>query len=219
VTILNNGLILKLAQEDQNQVQNICTPVSLFAGQILCSPGHIESAKVYFLADACVALLVKNQKQNTLAVGLVGSEGAIGLGAILTGTPENMRFEVQTTGMAWAAEQADVALLLHQRPGMLWVISQYLWQLTEHVATMAASAQFNDINTRLAHWLVLSATRAQSHRLQLTQEHLAEMLGVRRVSITLSACDLKDRGLIRYQRGILEILDMAQLRQMAHHYL
>jgi CRP-like cAMP-binding protein len=99
---------------------------------------------------------------------------------------------------------------------MLWVISQYLWQLAEHVATMSASIQFDDIATRLAHWLVLSAERAQSARLSLTHEHLAHMLGVRRVSITLAAGELKDQGLIDYQRGVVNILNMAGLRERAH---
>lgn len=215
MTLLTNGLIFKLANEDQNQVQNICTQIHLVAGQILCDPGTKESAKVYFLTGACVSLLIKDQKHGTLAVGLVGSEGVIGLGAVLTTVTENMHFEVQTTGSAWVADQADIARLLHQRPGMLWVISQYLWQLAEHVAELAASAQFNDITTRVAHWLVLSAERAQTHRLIITHEHLARMLGVRRVSVTLAAGEMKERGVIRYQRGILEILDMPQLSRLA----
>ena len=89
------------------------------------------------------------------------------------------------------------------------------WQLAEHVAELAASAQFNDITTRVAHWLVLSAERAQTHRLIITHEHLARMLGVRRVSVTLAAGEMKERGVIRYQRGILEILDMPQLSRLA----
>ncbi|WP_155820502.1 Crp/Fnr family transcriptional regulator [Limnohabitans sp. Rim47] len=160
-----------------------------------------------------MALLVKNKARNTLAVGLVGSEGGIGLGSVLDSHSENLHFLVQTSGTAWMAESADFALLLHQRPGMLWGISQYLWQLTEHIAAISASVQFEDVTTRLARWLALSAERAQIQQLRLTHEHLAKMLGVRRVSITLAAGELKERGLIAYQRGVLNILDSAGLQQ------
>ncbi len=158
-------------------------------------------------------MLVKNKTNNTLAVGLVGSEGAIGFGSVLGSNSENLQFLVQTSGPAWVADSADFALLLHQRPGMLWVISQHLWQLTEHIATLSASVQFEDVTTRLARWLALSAERTQMQELRLTHEHLAQMLGVRRVSITLAAGELKERGLISYQRGVLNILDFPALQQ------
>ncbi len=213
MTLLTNGLIFQLAMEDQNRLQDICEPVTLTAGQLLCPHGPAENAKVYFLSGACVALLVENQQHQTLAMGLVGQEGVVGLGSVLHNGTENWLCRVQTGGSAWAANSQDLALLLHQRPGMLWVISQYLWQLAGDVADMAASVQFDDITTRLARWLALSAERARSMHLQLTHEHLAHMLGVRRVSITLAAVALKDHGLIRYQRGTLDILDLPGLQR------
>lgn len=214
MTLLTNGLIFQLAKEDQTRLQGICQPVELAAGQSLCPPGPPQSANVYFLTGACVALLVENPPHNSLAVGLVGKEGVIGLGSVLDSGPENWLYRVQTSGSAWVANSSELAGLLHQRPGMLWVISQYLWQLAGHVASLSASVQFDDITTRLARWLALSAERAQTTQLQLTHEHLAQMLGVRRVSITLAAGELKERGLIRYQRGILDVLDATGLRQM-----
>lgn len=215
MTLLTNGLVFQLAQEDQNRLQRICQPVALTAGQTLGLPGTAQSANIYFLTGACVALLMDNPPHSSLAVGLVGSEGVIGLGSVLNNGRANWICRVQTAGSAWTTNSHDLMQLLQQRPGMLWVISQYLWQLAGHVATMSASVQFDDITTRLSHWLVLSADRAQTTHLHLTHEHLAQMLGVRRVSITLAAGDLKDRGLIRYQRGLLDILDMPALRQMS----
>ena len=213
---MNNELIFLLAKEDQNRLQSVCEQVELRAGETLCHVSHQKTAKVYFLTGACVALLVQNPQHNTLAVGLIGSEGAVGLGNVLNTGTQNVHFRVQTSGTAWVADSADMALLLHQRPGMLWVISQHLWELTEHVASLAASVQFDDISTRLAFWLALSAERAKTLRLMLTHEHLAQMLGVRRVSITLAAGELKEKGLITYQRGTIEILNPLELRQMAY---
>lgn len=214
MTLLTNGLIFQLAKQDQTRLQGICQPVALAAGQSLCLPGPPQSAKVYFLTGACVALLMENTLRHTLAVGLIGAEGVIGLSSVLDSGSDNWLYRVQTSGSAWVANSSDLAGLLHQRPGMLWVISQYLWQLAGHVATLSVSAQFDDITTRLAHWVALSSERAQTAHLQLTHEQLAQMLGVRRVSITLAAGELKERGLIRYQRGILDVLDATGLRQM-----
>lgn len=215
MTLLTNRLIFQLAKEDQNQLQSICQPVALKAGQAWGYSSLNDSPKVYFLTGASVALLVRSPEQQTLAVGLVGQEGAIGLGGVLSSAPSHFHYRVQTGGHAWSVNSQELALLLHQRPGMLWVVSQYLWQLTEHVAAMSASIQFDAIDTRLAHWLVLSSERAQSTRLSLTHEHLAQMLGVRRVSITLAAGALKERGLIDYQRGVVNILNLAGLCEVA----
>ena len=215
MTLSTNGLIFQLAKEDQKQLQSICQPVALKAGQALGHSSLNDSPQVYFLTSASVALLVQSPEQQTLAVGLVGQEGAIGLGALLSTAPGTLHYRVQTGGHAWCANSPELALLLHQRPGMLWTVSQYLWQLAEDVATMSGSIQFDAIDTRLAHWLVLSSERAQSTRLSLTHEHLAQMLGVRRVSITLAAGALKERGLIDYQRGVVNILNLAGLCEVA----
>lgn len=215
MTILTNGLIFQLAKEDQRRVQNICQEVALTPGQTLVQSSQGGNSKVYFLTGASVALLVESPGHHTLAVGLIGPEGAIGLSSVLNPAPSHLHYRVQTSGSAWSADNQDLALLLHQRPGMLWVISQYLWQLAEHVATMSANIQFDDITTRLAHWLLLSAERAHSTQLPLTHEHLAHMLGVRRVSITLAAGELKDKGLIDYQRGVVNILNLTGLHAFA----
>lgn len=216
MTLLTNGLLLQLAKEDQYQVQRICQPVALTAGQTLEYRSRDDTSKVYFLTSASVALLVESYEHHTLAVALIGSEGAIGLGSVLNAMPGRLHYQVQTSGGAWSANSQDLSLLLHQRPGMLWVISQYLWQLAEHVAMMAATIQFEGITTRLAYWLLLSAERTHSSRLPLTHEHLALMLGVRRVSITLAAGELKDKGLIDYPRGVVNILNMRGLREFAY---
>ena len=194
---------------------NICTPVQLDAGQVLSKVPRQETPKVYFLTGACVALVVETDNTDTLAVGLMGYEGVVGLAAVLDSGSDNLKYIVQTSGSAWRADSAELAQLLNQRPGMLWVISQYLWRLADHVASIAATTQFEPITTRLANWLLLSAERAQTQRLYLTQEHLAQMLGVRRVSVTLAAGELKAQGLIAYQRGKLDILDKPGLQRAA----
>ena len=215
VNFSTNGLIFQLSEEDQNRLQPICEPAVLTEGQRLGIPAGPFRAKVYFLTSACVTLWVKNPDQSSLAMGLIGSEGAVGLGAALGQNTQHLYFEVQRTGHAWCADSQEVQHLLRSQSSMLWTVARYLWQMTHDVANMAASIQCDDIPTRLAAWLVLCAQRTQSPQLHLTHDQLAQMMGVRRVSITLAAVALKDRGLIDYKRGAINVLDMDGLEHCA----
>lgn len=181
----------------------------------MCGSPDDEDALVYFLTGATVALLVEGEQQATVAVGLLGAEGVVGVSAVLNATPEHLKFEVQTAGRAWCAPSSALRCLIEVSPQILWFISKYLWQLVEHIAQVSAEIQTHDIRRRLASWLLLSAHKAQTQTLHLTHEHLARMLGVRRVSITLAAGELRDAGLLTYSRGRLHIVDKEALKAMA----
>ncbi len=142
----------------------------------------------------------------------------MGLGAALAQTTSHLRFEVQRAGDAWCADSDKLQHLLRNHPSMLWVVARYLWQMTHDIACVAASVQYDDIQTRLAAWLVLSSQRAGSLHLNLTHDQLARMLGVRRVSVTLAAVGLKEMGLLTYKRGSVDILDLAGLTQQAQNH-
>jgi CRP-like cAMP-binding protein len=215
VNFFQNGFILQLTPQDQAQLQEICMPVELKSGQILCGSPDDEDAQVYFLTGATVALLVEGEQQATVAVGLLGAEGVVGVSAVLNSTHEHLKFEVQTAGRAWCAPSSALRRLIDTRPPILWFISKYLWQLVEHIAQVSAEIQTHDIRRRLACWLLLSAHKAKTQTLHLTHEHLARMLSVRRVSITLAAGELRDAGLLTYSRGRLHIVDKQALEAMA----
>lgn len=216
VNFSTNGLVFQLPLADQVRLQDICQPVALSEGQILCLPEKSQAAKVYFLTGACVTLWVQNPGQPSLAVGLIGSEGAVGLGAALRQNPRYLRFEVQSPGPAWCADSLALQRLLQSQPALLWTVARYLWQMTHDMAQMAAAIQCDDIPTRLAAWLVLCAQRANTPTLRLTHDQLAHMLGVRRVSVTLAAAELKKMGLLNYSRGVIDIMDMVRLAQLAN---
>lgn len=216
VKFFQNGFILQLTPQDQALVQQICMPVELKSGQILCESPNDANTQVYFLTGATVALLVEDTTQATVAVGLLGSEGIVGISGVWGSTHEHLTFQVQTSGTAWCASGAALRNVMSANPEILWFVSKYLWQLVEHIAQVTAEIQTQDIRRRLASWLLLSAEKAQTQSLHLTHEHLARMLGVRRVSITLAAGELRDLGLLNYSRGHLHIVDKAALERMVH---
>lgn len=215
VNFSNNGLVFQLPREDQNRLQQICQPLALAERENLCPPDAKAPAKVYFLTGACVTLWVKHPDQAPLAVGLIGAEGAVGLGAALGQHPGHLQFEVQTAGQAWCADSQELQHLLQAHPTMLWVVARYLWQVTHDIANMAAAIQGDDIPTRLAAWLLLCAQRTHAAKLRLTHDQLARMMGVRRVSVTLAAMALKEQGLLDYKRGTIDILNLEGLVQHA----
>lgn len=213
VSLTHNGLFKQLPLEVQTLLQGLCEPVILKSGQLL---GRLDTqARVYFLIGATVALVVEEPGHKSLAVGLLGTDDAAGLWHVVQDPqpipPAALKLRVQTGGPAWAVSAITLRELALQHPALLVVISRHLWQLVTHVATVAACVQTLEIRARLAAWLVLSAQKARTSELRLTHEHLAHMLGVRRVSITLAAGELRDLGLLRYSRGQVHILDMPGL--------
>jgi len=213
VSPIHNGLFKQLPSEVRTLLLAACEPVNLKAGQLL---GRLDTQdRVYFLSGATVALVVEEPGHKSLAVGLLGADDAAGLGHVVQDPqpipPASLKLRVQTGGPAWAIPAITLRNVALQHPALLIVISRHLWQLVTHVATVAECIQTLDIRARLAAWLVLSAQKAGTTDLHLTHEHLAHMLGVRRVSITLAAGELREQGLLHYHRGRLHILDLPGL--------
>ena len=214
MSLPHNGFFKQLPLEVQTLVQAACEPVTLKAGQLL---GRLDTqARVYFLSGATVALVVEEPGHKSMAVGLLGADDAAGLGHVVQDpppptSPAALKLRVQTSGSAWAISAITLRELALQHPTLLALISRQLWQLVTHVATVAACVQTLEIRARLAAWLALSAQTARTTELHLTHEHLAHMLGVRRVSITLAAGELREQDLLQYNRGQLRILDLPGL--------
>lgn len=215
MNLTHNGFFKQLPLQVQTLLRTECEPVILKAGQLL---GRLDTeTRVYFLCDATVALVVEEPGQKSLAVGLLGAGEVAGLGHVVHAPhpdhPQALKLRVQTSGRAWAVPASYLRNLALAHPQVLMVITRQLWQMVTHVAAVSARIQTLDIRARLAAWLVLSAQKAHTTELQLTHEHLSRMLGVRRVSITLAAGELRAQGLLHYNRGRLHVLDLPALIQ------
>jgi CRP-like cAMP-binding protein len=206
VTFSHNGLVAQLSEADQASLASRCKPSALQVGQILSTP-EARHRHVYFLTDGTVASVVRDANNAGLAVGLTGNEGAVGLQCALGLGAGAFTLLVQSPGLAWCADGDDLQRLLGRRPAMLLAFSRYLWSVSQEVAALAACSQVQDIRARLAGWILMSDARNGHRKLQLTHAHVADMLGVRRASVTLAAVSLKEQGLVEYQRGTIRILD------------
>lgn len=215
MNLLHNGLVAQLPPADQDLLLRQCAPVELRAGDILSAPGEAHGHVYFLLSGASVALVVRNGGGSGLAVGLAGQEGAVGLQFALGLGAGRFTLLVQSGGAAFRADGAVLQRLSDRRLGMVRVFAGYLWVFSQEVAELAAAAQVQDIQARLARWIVLSQARTHQTELRLTHAHLADMLGVRRAGVTLAANNLKDMGLVDYRRGRIQILNLAGLAEVA----
>jgi CRP-like cAMP-binding protein len=218
VNELHNGLIAQLAPSDQAWLLKKAQIVHFEAGDILGTPAT-SSPQVFFLISGAVALFVsKNAKDSHtgLAVGLIGAEGALGLQAALSLGAGNLTLLVQSPGSAYVLDGLTLQQLIRRKSDLLLIFSRYLWSVYQTVCELAATSQTEDIRMRFANWLLLSAERCAPHPLVITHAHIAQMLGVRRASITLVAREMKLAGIIGYSRGAVEIKKMEVLIRLAH---
>lgn len=215
MTETSNGVIAQLEAADRRALMALCQTVELKAGQLISSP-LVPHPEVHFPLTATVVRLVEaGSSGHSLAIGLTGAEGVVGLSYALGLGPGLLSLEVQTPGRALRVEAYALASLMQQHPRLLLVFMRQLCRQQEEAAAAASHAQCQDIETRLAAWLCLSADRARSTVLSMTQQHLARMLGVRRVSVTLAAHRLREAGLIDYHRGDIALVDLPGLRRRA----
>ena len=150
-----------------------------------------------------------------LAIALIGAEGAVGLQVALGFSPDSFQLLVQSPGEAYVVDGLVAQRLAQRRQPVLLNFSRYLWTVYENIASLASKAYTQDIKMRLAHWLLLSAQRCAPDPLSITHAQIAKMLGVRRVSISLAAREMKLMRYISYNRGRVELLNVPALELLA----
>jgi len=187
--------------------------VSLDLGQILFRPDE-EIRHAYFPTTCVISLLVALEDGAGMEVGLVGKEGIVGISAILGGE-ETKLATVQRAGMA-VKVSVEVFREEFRRSSALQVaLLRYTHALMTHISQSVVCNMRHKVEERLARWLLMFRDRAESDEFELTHEFMANMLGVRRSSISEIASKLQRRRLIHYQRGHIRILDGEGLEAFA----
>jgi CRP-like cAMP-binding protein len=185
-------------------------PVKLVYGEVVYEPGELMR-HVYFPGDCVVSLLTVVEGHRALEVGLVGREGMIGSRLALGITTASVRALVQATGTAVRMKSARFLREFHRSPALQRALLHFTDALMIQVTQTAACNRFHMVPARLARWLLMTRERLPSSEFHLTQEFLADMLGVRRAGVTKAASALQRRKLIRYRRGTITILDQKGL--------
>lgn len=204
--INTNKLLTALPDIERDAFLAACETVELTFGDVLLQPGEVIT-HVYFPIDSFISLIVVIDSDNRMEVAMAGREGMFGMSLILGIEQEPLLALVQGSGSALRINADSFQQLLRESPVLRQRLKRYLYVVMNQLARTAACNHFHKIEPRLARWLLMTQDRAGTQHLQLTHEFLAMMLGVRRAGITLAATALQSRGLIRYHRGEIRVLD------------
>src|SRR5436190_1610509 len=210
----SNRLLASLPRADFARLTPSLEHVDLALGTRLHEPG-VPNDYFYFPGTSIVSLIGVLNNGDATELSLVGCEGGVGIGLILGGGPTLTRATVQNAGTAlrWKASAVKREI---KRGGvvqrMLLRYMQAMWTLT---AQSALCNRHHTLQQQLCRWLLLSLDRVEHNVLRMTQQLMADMLGVRREGVALAAKKLEAQGWISYRRGVVMILNRAALEAQA----
>lgn len=181
-------------------------------GKVLYESGRTLT-HVYFPTTSIVSLLYVMEDGASAEIAVVGHDGIVGISLFMGGESTTSRAVVQSAGQGLRLK-ASVMMREFNRAGpVLHLLLRYTQALITQMAQTAVCNRHHSLDQQLCRWLLLSLDRLPSNELVMTQELIANMLGVRREGVTEAAGDLHKAGLIRYQRGHITVLDRAGLEQ------
>lgn len=210
----DNALIAQLAPSARAHLLSSAQDVPLTLAQVLWQPGT-PIAHVYFPIRGVVCLFTTDVALLGLEVGMIGREGMVGVQAVLGSEHTPLRVIVQSEGQAWRIATDVFQRHLALFPATKRLLDRYAIFRLNQLATLAHCSRYHEVGPRLARWLLMSQDRISSDRFRVTQEALGDILGVRRVSVTVAAAALQHRGVIAYHRGHVQVLDRLALEQAA----
>jgi CRP-like cAMP-binding protein len=209
-----NQLLAALPKKDYQGLLRHLEEIPLVFEEILYRPNALIS-DVYFPNSGIVSLLAGANERSTLEVGLVGNEGMVGLGVFMGVNSSLNRAVVQGAGSAMKMKATTFRRESNHGGVLQRLLQRYSHSVLTQITQSAVCNQFHSLDARLARWLLMTRDRMGDDEFQITQEFLSNMLGVRREGVSIAACDLQKRKLIRYSRGRLKILDRPGLEAIS----
>lgn len=210
-----NHLLAALPREVYEKLAPNLKRVSLERGTILHHPGQTIEA-LYFPIDCLLSMTVTMSDGSTAEAGMVGNREVIGVNAFMGGRETTQtEYMVQIAGSAIKADAQPLLEEFDRNKKLRDVLLRYTQALIAQLSQTTGCNSLHQLEQRLARWLLEAQDRVDSDDLKLTQEYIAHMLGVRRAGVTQAAQKLQERGLIRYHRGHVQILDQQGLEASA----
>ena len=188
--------------------------VSLPLGAVIYESGA-EQGHVYFLASGIVSLLHVMNDGAAAEIAVVGNEGMVGIALFMGGETTPSRAVVQSAGSAWRLDPEAIKAEFARGGALQRLLLRYTQSLITQMTQTAVCNRHHLLEQQLCRWLLLSLDRLPSNQLVMTQQLIANMLGVRREGVTEAAGRLQADGLIDYSRGRINVLDRARLEKRA----
>jgi CRP-like cAMP-binding protein len=208
-----NRLLAALPPEAQKRVFPHLKQVELPLGDVVYEAGQAVS-HVYFPTDSIVSLLYVMLDGASAEISVVGREGIVGIAVFMGGESTPSRAVVQSGGSAFSLPASELRKEFNNHVEMRTLMLRYTQALITQMAQTAVCNRHHSIDQQLCRWLLLSLDRLPDVRLKMTQELIANMLGVRREGVTEAAGKLQRQGVITYKRGLITVCDRKLLEEL-----
>ncbi len=187
-------------------------PVSLPLGKVLYEPGT-KMTHLYFPSTAIVSLLYALENGSSAEIAIVGNEGVVGISIFMGGDSTSSRAVVQSAGEGYRIKSSILKDEFNRAGPVMHLLLRYTQALITQMSQTAVCNRHHTLDQQFCRWLLLSLDRLTSNELIMTQELIANMLGVRREGVTESALKVQKAGFIKYARGHITILDRLGLEK------
>jgi CRP-like cAMP-binding protein len=208
-----NHLLRALASDDLGRMFPYLEYVELPLGTVLYESGDVL-LHVYFPVDCIVSLLYALADGSSAEIAIVGNDGLIGIALFMGGETTPNRAIVQSAGHAYRILGQRITGEFHRNDRLRDLLLRYIQALITQMAQTAVCNRHHTIDQQLCRWLLMSLDRLSSNELHMTQELIANMLGVRREGVTEAGGRLQRLGVIHYQRGHITVLDRPRLQAL-----
>ncbi|MEX2488942.1 MAG: Crp/Fnr family transcriptional regulator [Pseudomonadales bacterium] len=211
---LENDLLAALSPKVRQRLRPLLELFPLPLGKVLYESGDTMT-HAYFPTDALVSLLYVMQDGASAEVSIVGKDGVVGIAQVMGGDTTPWTTVVQSQGWSFRLPIKSLLDEFHRHDEVMVVFLSYAQALVTQTSQTAACNRHHNLLQQLVRWLLLSLDRLPTNNLNMTQELIAHMLGVRREGVTAAAGKLKNLGLITYSRGHITVLDREGLERLA----
>ena len=209
-----NRLLAALSSAELKRIRRHLEPVDMPLGEVVYESGrHLDH--VYFPTNSIVSLLYVLESGASAEIAVVGNEGVVGVSIFMGGETTPSRAVVQSAGIAYRLPALVMQTEFNRGGAMQHLMLRYTQSLITQMAQTAVCNRHHSVDQQLCRWLLLSVDRLPSPEITMTQELIANMLGVRREGVTEAAGKLQKAGVISYRRGHIKVLDRRRLEGMS----
>jgi CRP-like cAMP-binding protein len=209
-----NQILRALPDAERERLYPHLQRVSMPLGAVIYESGA-RLRHIYFPTDSIVSLLYVLKDGASAEIAVVGNDGAVGVSLFMGGESTPSRAVVQSAGSAFRLSRTRLKQEFERHGSLLTVLLRYTQSLITQMAQTAVCNRHHALDQQLCRWMLLSLDRLDSNELNMTQELIANMLGVRREGVTEAAGRLQKLGVIRYSRGKITVLDRPQLEKLS----
>ena len=212
--MLTNKLLSRLRDAEFARLMPLLEPVSLWAGERLSEAG--EAARFIYFPESCVISCQAHMEDGKSAeVAMIGFEGVADSTALVRSRPGVHSLNVSIAGSALRVKKDEFEREIQRSEGLQQSLLGYAAEYVAQLSQRSACAIFHLLEQRFAVWLLLVTDRTEEGVIQITQERIADHLGVRRAGVTVVALHMQAAGAISYRRGNLRITNRERLEEMA----